>query len=192
MKRCSVESCARSYYAKGLCSLHYNRKIKYGDTNRRPKNAARIAFIDKASSYEGDDCLIWPFSRNNKGYGRICIDGCYRIVSRVVCERRNGSPPTPDHEAAHSCGNGHNGCCNGKHLRWATSEENKADMAEHGTRPVGEKNGIAKLTEEAVREIRASKARGDGYKLARRFNVSEATISRVRRGHLWREVATAS
>lgn len=155
----------------------------------RPEKAA---FIEKAVTFDGDECLLWPYRRNNKGRGNIFIDGKYRNVNRIVCERRNGPPPTPQHEAAHSCGNGHNGCCNGKHLRWATSEENKADMAEHGTRPVGEKNGIAKLTAEAVREIRASKARGDGYKLARRFNVSEATISRVRRGHLWREVTTAS
>lgn len=151
----------------------------------------KTEFLEKAIASDQDECLLWPFRRNNKGRGNIFLDGKYRNVNRIVCERRQGKPPTPSHEAAHSCGNGHIGCCNGKHLRWATSKQNKADMAHHGTRLVGEKNGIAKLTPDVVREIRASKSRGDGCKLARRFNVSEATISRVRRGHIWREVAAS-
>lgn len=51
-------------------------------------------------------------------------------LERHMCKLKNGDPPTPDHEAAHSCGNGKHGCINPNHLRWATDAENMADTVD--------------------------------------------------------------
>jgi len=84
----------------------------------------------------GYECLIWPYAKTNKGYGvgygRTKINGRKQIVSRIICEAVRGAPPTPRHEAAHSCGNGHLGCCTKRHLFWKTPEENWEDRRRHG------------------------------------------------------------
>lgn len=91
-------------------------------------------FREVVVGYTGDDCLLWPFSKSNKGYGTINHDGRNLTVSRFLCAEVNGPPPTPDHVAAHSCGRGHTGCVNPRHLRWATRTENEADKIIHGTK----------------------------------------------------------
>lgn len=84
-------------------------------------------------AYEGDDCLTWPFLKSPRGYARMHVNGRDKRVSRLVCEEAYGTPPTPDHHAAHSCGKGHLACVTKRHLRWATPVENAADKIIHGT-----------------------------------------------------------
>lgn len=67
------------------------------------------------------------------GAAQINLGGRSVIVARMVCEEVNGPPPTPAHQAAHSCGKGHLGCITPQHLRWATQVENEADKLIHGT-----------------------------------------------------------
>jgi len=80
------------------------------------------AWIEKHLDYDGEDCLIYPGGRKD-GYG----------PSRYVCERAHGPAPTPQHEAAHSCGNGRFGCVHPKHLSWKTPKDNASDSLMHGT-----------------------------------------------------------
>ena len=96
-------------------------------------------------------------------------------------------PPTAEHETAHSCGKGHEGCCNLHHVRWVTYHENRADMVAHGAAARGEHNGNAKLTASKVRQIRASSSR-TGQELAKRFGVSDSLISAVRLRQIWGHV----
>src|SRR5690606_29105850 len=97
-----------------------------------------------------------------------------------------GPPPTVEHEAAHSCGKGHEGCVNPHHLRWATSTENKADTLIHGTRNRGERNRSAKLTDAKVYEIRRLLAAGmTQTAIAAMFAVSLTTISKIAAGKIW-------
>jgi hypothetical protein len=100
-----------------------------------------------------------------------------------MCQLATGEPPTPAHEAAHKCGNGHLGCIHPKHLQWSTRQQNVDDKIEHGTMPIGEKNPCAKLTEEKVRFIRASKL--TLQVLADKFGVSKATVGDARTGKTW-------
>ena len=95
-----------------------------------------------------------------------------------MCELAHGEAP-PRYEAAHSCGRGHLGCVNPRHLRWATSKENKADMIVHGTRP-------AKLSAEQVRTIRLGAV--PLADLAHRFGVSLNHIYAVAGGKHWEHV----
>ena len=128
--------------------------------------------------YDGDDCLLWPFGKNATGYGMIWRDGAMNRVSRLVCEHANGPPPTPKHEAAHSCGKGHKGCITKRHLRWATHAENMADKLIHGT-------SHAKLTETDVLAIRAAKGVLLQRELAEKFGVTREAISLIQTGKNW-------
>lgn len=99
---------------------------------RSRKAPARTYFEDVVLKYEGNDCLIWPFSRDEFGYGTLSYEGRKSNVSNHVCRKVHGEPPSPKHEAAHSCGNGCGGCVNPKHLFWATHNDN---MKDRRTRP---------------------------------------------------------
>src|SRR3972149_10759839 len=90
-------------------------------------------FLLKQIGLEDGPCLIWPFSTNGTGYGRLGVDGKGYYAHRYMCELVNGPPPTPDHEASHDCGNGHLGCVHPRHLEWKTASENHLDRRRHGT-----------------------------------------------------------
>jgi len=130
---CSIPDCGKPHMARGWCQKHYFRFRRHGDPLGGAIGDARRYFEEVILNYDGDECLPWPFSTADCGYGRIRIGGRKQVVSRAVCERVNGPPPTPAHEAAHSCGKGHEGCCTKRHLRWATRTENQAERVAHGT-----------------------------------------------------------
>lgn len=140
-----------------------------------------LAHID----HTGDDCLSWPFSRDHRGYGRITDEGVQRSASRTMCALAYGPPTDDDMQAAHSCGNGHLGCINPKHLRWDTVTGNHADKIVHGTEIKGSDQWQAKLTEDEVRHIRASRGAILQRDLAERFGVSQTAISKIQRRVAW-------
>ncbi len=115
-----------------------------------PAAGAVHDFYYGALAYEGDDCIVWPFSRNNKGYPEIYIGGAKFLVNRLVCWGKNGPPPSETHQAAHSCANGHLGCITPNHLAWATALENTCDMVRHGHSTRGERSANARLCQADV------------------------------------------
>ncbi|SFQ33705.1 hypothetical protein [Nitratireductor indicus] len=136
-------------------------------------------------NYEGDDCLIWPFQREQKGYAVFAYKRRSTLAGNIVCNNVFGPPPTDRHQAAHSCGNGSGGCVNPKHLRWATPEENEADKKIHGTVVRGEAVKNSKLTVSDVRAIRSLRATHTARDLAEKFGVSRVNIWRVLNGSRW-------
>jgi hypothetical protein len=183
---CSIENCGKPALARGWCSAHYTRWQRHGDPLVRVKRRGEaIAFYQNiVLSYEGDECLIWPFTKSRQGYGWVFINGRGREVHRAACEEIHGPPPTPLHEAAHSCGNGHLACCALKHLRWATQIENQRDKFLHGTVARGEKQGSSKLTESDVRKIRQLRGLSRA-KIAELFGVHPVTIIRIQNRTRW-------
>ena len=186
-KACSVEGCDRQAFAKGLCGAHYDRHRKHGDPTTggplRTANGRPLAWVIEQSVAETDDCIPWPFRRDEQGRGKLQIKGTRIIASRYMCRLVHGEPPTPKHHAAHSCGNGHVGCMNPKHLRWATPKENSADQKLHGTQQRGERYGLAKLSDANAALILSLKGSGTTQQsLADRFGVHQSTISDIWRG----------
>jgi len=135
---CTIPDCGRKHKARGFCLLHYERFKQHGDPlfTLTAANGEPARFLAEALSYTGDDCLNWPFNRSQKGYAQIWQDGRQTLAARRVCLLAHGPPPTPEHEAAHSCGNGHDGCIAPGHLRWATHAENIADKQLHKLRRI--------------------------------------------------------
>lgn len=189
---CTVDGCKKNAHWKakgvrGWCFSHYCRWRKHGDPEAGGVTPGScLAWIEEHASYTGDDCLPWPFKSKVRGYGRVAHKGKLRSASRVMCEIVHGLPPQEDMHAAHNCGNGHLGCMNPKHIRWATPVENAADKAEHGTDARGSQMPFAKLTESDVREIRASPL--SSRIVAEKYNVDPAHIRLIRRGKIWKHV----
>ena len=189
---CSVPDCCNPQYVKKLCKRHYHKLLRYGDPNggRKTRHGERFEWITSvALRTESNDCLIWPFSRSEMGYAVLAFEGWQGYASRHICKLAHGEPPAENMQAAHSCGNGHLGCVNPRHLRWATPRENVADKTMHGTRRFGEDHCIAKLTERDVREIRQSAMTQTA--LAAKYGVHQATISCIVLRKTWQHVTDA-
>ena len=150
---CSVDGCERCAQARGLCHTHYEHLRRSGNlppARNAPRGAPRalieaFTWIESHASFDSEKCLPWPFACRRRGYGAVAVEGKLLPAHRYICECVNGPPPTPKHVAAHSCGKGHEGCVNPRHLRWATYGENEADKIVHGTDGRGERHPMAKL-----------------------------------------------
>jgi hypothetical protein len=92
-----------------------------------------LKFLQMSLQITTDECIFWEHDSLRIGRPVICFKGKQKFVTRLICELVHGSPPSKDHEAAHSCGNGHLRCINWKHLSWKLPEDNKADKIRHGT-----------------------------------------------------------
>lgn len=184
---CSIEGCSKKAKARGWCDAHWFRWRHHGNPlGGGPTPGWATKFLrETVIPYQGDECLIWPYARNNVGYAQIGSGRKIVLATRIVCEERYGPPPSDSHDAAHSCGNGHLGCVNGKHLSWKTHAENQAEMVDHGNSSRGEKAWSSKLTEQQVREIKLLKGVEYQIDTAKRFGVTRSAISAIQVGRSW-------
>lgn len=105
---------------------------------------------------------------------------------RYAWERLHGPIP-PGLFACHKCDN--TGCVNPSHVFLGTHKNNMADRNAKMRMSHGVKHFRAKLTPEAVREIRALRAAGAfASTLAARFGVTKGTIEDMLNGRTWRHV----
>lgn len=188
MRACSAPGCDRParYRAPELCVTHYKRMARRGSFDI--PGAARgepQRFFESALKYEGDDCLFWPFSRTAPGYAQININNRPRSVSREICKCIHGAPPLGKNEAAHSCGNGHLGCVNPAHMRWATKRENAHDRIAHGTANRGERCNFNKIDRDAVLAIRALQGTKSQRAIAEQFGISAGHVSEILARKTW-------
>lgn len=139
-----------------------------------------VTWLNAHLEHEGDECLIWPYTRNRHGYGMMSYLGKLGEAHRFMCIFVNGEPPTPEHQAAHSCGNGHLGCVHPKHLAWRTPFQNRMESNEHGT---GKPPAPRRLT---IEDVEAIRKRTDGYyTIAADYGVHRDTIGKIMRGETW-------
>ncbi len=179
---CKVDGCDKPISdRRDMCGSHYGRWKRHGDplAGRVLEGEPDRYFRDVVLAYVGDDCLIWPYSRGARGYGRLYQKGSMCLVSRLVCAETEGPAPTPEHEAAHSCGKGHLGCVSPKHVRWATSAENKADKILHGTHMFGENHPSAIIPDVIVAEVMALKGKMTQQAIADKFGISRQHVGNL-------------
>ena len=181
---CSVEDCGKRHYARRYCRNHYHRLRTHGDPLAgKAAQGEPMAWLRSHLAHDSGDCLSWPFARFANGYAVIVHDGVTKNASNVMCSLAHGEATKEAPFALHSCGGGSAGCVHPRHLRWGTQAINMHDSVVDGTRCRGEVQHASKLTQDAVLEIRASKARL--IDLAAKFGVHPETISRVRKRQAW-------
>ena len=181
---CSVADCDKTgKMRRGMCAVHYGRWSRHGDPlagRDYPVRGEPRAYLE---AHMWDDCPKWPYARGKRGYGHIQHEGVVKDVHRLVCEIVNGPPPSPDHEAAHNCGLGHEGCFGARCLRWALKSENQADRISHGTHDRGERQVNSKLTADQVRLIRADPRMH--REIADEFGLSRPTVTDIKNRRRW-------
>lgn len=186
-KVCKVEGCELPGYRKGWCCSHYCRWKRHGNPLLGSTGMGEVSrwIHDVALRYDADDCLDWPFSKGINGYGIIKLSDKMTNASRHICGIVHGPAPSPTHHAGHSCGKGHLGCVNPRHLLWMTPSDNQKDRIKHGTHGRGVKNPAASLTEKDVLEIRSLKGKISQRRIAEIFGVSQAHVSDIQRKKRW-------
>lgn len=185
---CAIDGCCKPVVARGWCAAHYRRwQIHRDPLGFTPRKLGEIQtwVADVAVLFSGEDCLIWPFSRTEKGYATWTVDGRPQNASRVICRMVHGEPPSHSHVAAHNCFSGHLGCVNPQHLRWATASENEQDKVLSGTSNRGSRHGLSKLKDEDVRAIRALAGIMTQAEIAEKFGVSKWAVGDIIRRKRW-------
>jgi hypothetical protein len=136
-----------------------------------------------------DWCLIWPFARESRvGRGVMGANGRSGWAHRFMCELVHGPAPADRPQAAHSCGNGHEGCVNPLHLSWASNSENQLQRYAHGRVNNNANGNKGRFTSEQIDSIRAQWGEFTQVKLAEIYGCSLGTIQyylkyRDQRGH---------
>jgi len=149
---------------------------------RLPRGETLRWLRERFEADDTDDCIYLPGRQWRR---HVRYEGRIRRVYGVVAEWAYGPCP-PDMECCHSCGNGHLGCANRRHVRWATRMENANDRRVHGTIPVGERHGSAKLTEAAVRAIRMDPR--PTRDIAADYGVNPNTVRQIINRRFWKHV----
>lgn len=142
------------------------------------------------------ECWEWTSAALKNGYGSITIQGpaktgksIRQLAHRFSWELHFGPIPA-GMLVCHKCDN--RKCVRPDHLFLGTHADNGADMVAKGrsANRSGSKNTRAKLTEEAVKAIRAefNGSHGQVLALARRFGVVHAVISNILSRKSWSHV----
>lgn len=128
----------------------------------------------------------------NRGYLRVMLqnegDRQRFHIHRLVARAFLGEPPTDEHEINHKDANKQNN--RPENLEWVTRQENLEHQQENDLVLKGRDNGRAKVTEEAVKDIRRLYDTGDWTQaeLAEQFGVNQSMVSKIVRRENWKHV----
>lgn len=158
--------------------------------NKGRNQATAKTGVDRLMShvaFGASDCWYFVGAQDSGGYGSLPYLGenkAHRVSYRLFF----GDIPH-GMKVMHRCDT--RCCVNPNHLTLGTQADNVADMVLKGRNKSvglsGIRNPMAKLTAEAVSEIRRRVAAGEKQiNLVREFNVSPMTVSRVVRGEAWK------
>jgi hypothetical protein len=139
-------------------------------------------------SYRHKGKILSTYS-SPRGYLSVYLrDKTGKRVNRLVCSAFKGEPPFPDAVARHLDDNKSNNRAD--NLEWGTPKDNTEDALRNNVHPVGEKNGLAKLTEAQVLEIRSRYCpkKGNGVLLAQEFGVHNTIIYEIVKRKTWKHI----
>jgi len=147
-------------------------------------------FWSKVDRKHKSECWAWKASGDidKRGQFRYCRNGKsqYLKAPRVAWMLLRGYDPYPA-LVLHNCNNPN--CCNPHHCRLGDDADNRRDSEEAGTHCHGTQHGMAKLTEDDVKEIRRALSEGTtGVELAERYQVYPTLISKIKNRHLWKHI----
>ena len=123
-------------------------------------------------------CWLWLGAVNRAGYGTRGKALAHRMAWHVTHGVK------PEKCVLHKCDNPP--CVNPGHLFLGTHADNVTDKVRKGREPRGSDRAFAKLTEDAVREIRASEE--SIMVVAKRYGIAFQTVHKIRTRVKWAHI----
>lgn len=144
-------------------------------------------FWSKVDTSGGNDsCWNWIAGKHHSGRGVIEWHGRQWIASRLAYVLTNGKI-SEEFQVLHSCDNP--ACCNPRHLRSGTHQDNMDDKTLRGRNVNGEKNGRHKITTLQVEEIRNRYEAGESStSLGVELGLDRHTILKIAKGKSWKNI----
>jgi hypothetical protein len=155
----------------------FNLPQSYNSTNLADKFWPKV---DKAGEAE---CWEWKGRSNHAGYGTLTWSRKSLLAHRVAFLLTHGPFPQ-ELLILHSCDN--RPCCNPRHLRVGTHQDNAKDMVERDRQSKCEHRPNAKLTNDLVPKIFDARDEGLSHsQIGRKFGISTSQVTRVLQGNSW-------
>ena len=135
-----------------------------------------------------DDCWKWTGARR-LGYGRLNVSGKTWNAHRLAYTLAVGPIPVGIN-VLHSCDEPP--CFNPAHLSLGTQTDNMRDMRQKNRwrAHIGSGHGMAKLTEEQIKDIRQRRMSGERLQLiAESYGVTKALVHQIVHRKIWKHVA---
>jgi hypothetical protein len=136
-------------------------------------------------------CWLWNRCVSDQGYGKTSLDGQLWLAHRLSWTFKHG--PVPEGMCiCHRCDVP--ACVRPSHLFLGTHADNTADMIRKGRESLkhpiyGERNGLAKLTEANIIEIRRRYTCRKGVaKLAQEFGIRPESLWRIANRKAWQHI----
>lgn len=188
-RTCSIDGCERRHVGRGWCGMHLARVKKYGDPGPAERQIALPSHtpLERFQRYgydvTPDGCWRWRGKLDpHTGYGSINTGGRISENAHRLSYRLFVGPIAPGLHVCHRCDN--RACVNPDHLFLGTHQDNMADMVAKGRSNANERNPMAKVTDDQVREIRAARARGvPGIELARQYGIARNHVYALANGY---------
>jgi len=135
---------------------------------------------------ETDDCILWPYAHNEKGYGQLEVNGILR-KAHVVAWSIHNRKPIPRYKkqtkrtprVLHRCDV--RNCINPRHLFRGTQKKNLEDMVQKGRNPRGETHHLARLSSAQIKEIRSIEGKSCSQ-IAEMYGIGGAYVWMIRAG----------
>lgn len=156
----------------------------------RPSEQQR--FWGKVDVKGDDECWMWLGSYDKDGYGWFTKDSKTFLAHRYSALLKFKS--LDDKLVRHECDTP--SCVNPNHLILGTPADNSKDMTERNRQARGELNANASLTDNQARQILirykeecdAKRTYGVLVRLAKEFNISKQTVSRLTAGKCYSHI----
>jgi len=148
-------------------------------------------FMERVSPEPNTGCWLWTAAMAGNGYPMAWHDGKVRLATRISLMLHGRAPRDAKECAMHRCDTPL--CVNPSHLFLGTQLDNIRDMDAKGRRGYahvyGERQGLSKLTEAQVREIRALSAAGwTQIALGLRYGIDNSTVAQIVHRRTWRHL----
>lgn len=190
---CGVDFIGKKYSmvnGNGLCCSQKCGKRYHADTTKQDPEER---FWSKVKILSEDECWEFQGCKNQDGYGIFNIDrhhlrsgGAHR-ASWIFANKQEIPKGM---KILHSCDNPP--CCNPKHLRLGTQQENIEDMLlrKRHRCPEGVKHAHAKLTNEIVLAIRAEYTgkKGEQTWIGNKYGITSANVKAIVERRTWKHV----
>ncbi len=136
-------------------------------------------FWDKVDKDAPGGCWLWTGAKQinkHKKQGRITMGGKQYLTHKISLEAHLGRKLAAGMVTRHKCKS--DLCVNPEHLEEGTQAENCQDMIRDETSTRGEKNPIAKLTQEQVLAIRSITDKTH-QQIADEFGIGRRTVGDI-------------